>query len=471
MTKKLLELKIEAENRLLNKDVTGSLKIYTLLLETLPLDFNLRFEIADAFSSLNLKKFSNAIYSSIAEYFIKSGDPLSALAAIKILQQEGINAAKALDLLSATYAAGSPSLGRSIKPAPSDYSQEIRDDINLDFEIETEALKNKLATMAAYTGNISNYPKVVPPIAILSTLSQESFFKLVSLLKLKRYKDRDPIINQGDIGSSLFFVARGLVTVVRKDNDKDEYIKLASLGQGSIFGEMALISNDPRGASVYASGECDLLELSKDEVDKLSMTAPNVAGAMARFTKDRMISNLLATNPLFKPFVQEAKQKLLSKFEGHEVPKGTIFVEQGKPGSGLYVILQGQAEVLTYNGSEYIQVSVLGPGDVAGEISLIYDENATATLRTLTPCTLLFLAKELFTPLVNAFPEVLAHFAKMANRRMQDTEEKLEANRFMDGDGIEELDDDDDDEIEEFEELDDNSLSEEELSDDDLIMI
>jgi CRP-like cAMP-binding protein len=121
--------------------------------------------------------------------------------------------------------------------------------------------------------------------------------------------------------------------------------------------------------------------------------------------------------------------------------------------------LQGQSEVLSWNGTEYIKVADLKPGDIAGEISLIYDEDATATVRTVSRSTLLFLARELFKPLVEAYPELLKYFAKMANARVADTGEKLEAEKIASGDGIENVDESDDD------------TDIDELSGDDLIMI
>ena len=117
---------------------------------------------------------------------------------------------------------------------------------------------------------------------------------------------------------------------------------------------------------------------------------------MARFTRERMISNLMATNPMFHPFDDDAKKQLLARFTGHEVPKGTIFLEQNNPGSGLYVILQGAAEVLKWDDKEYVKLADIGPGDVVGEISLLHEEPITATVRTTAQSTLLFLARELF---------------------------------------------------------------------------
>jgi CRP-like cAMP-binding protein len=426
MSKTLRELKQEAQRRLEAGNRDSALKLYRLVLEAVPLDFNLRFEIADILNSAGDRK-CVAIYQTIALHDIKSGNPLRALVAIKLLELLGINTTALIDILTKTYCLNSTRLGRGIKPAPTNYDLPLRDDLNLDYEMPADEVIDGLAKMAAYGDNIKNYPEVVPPIAIFSTLPEPAFKKLATLLKLKRFKKGEIIIKEGEPGKEVYFVANGEVLITRQieKNGQIENRQLARLGPGSLFGEMALLSSEPRGASVIADGAVDVFELKNDLITALAKEMPTVAASMAKFTQERLISNLLATNPLFAPFDSESKKQLLSRFTGHEVPAGTIFIEQGKPGKGIYLILQGEAEVLKWDKTKYINVATLGPGDVAGEISLITEEPATATVRTLKPSTLLFLARELFYPLIKAVPELLTHFAKLANTRLEDTESKL----------------------------------------------
>jgi CRP-like cAMP-binding protein len=61
-------------------------------------------------------------------------------------------------------------------------------------------------------------------------------------------------------------------------------------------------------------------------------------------------------------------------------------------------------------------------------------------VRTTTPTTLLFLARELFKPLLESIPELLVHFNKLANQRLSDTEFKMMQQTVLDDDFIEELD-------------------------------
>ncbi len=455
MPNTLLELKEEANSRLAEGKTLDALKVFRLVLEGAPLDFELRLEIGDVIAALGANEFALAIFNAVAEHDTKSGNPLRAIAALKRIEMLGGDITSIVDLLALKYALGSSTIGRGIKPAPADYSAPIREGIDLDYAIDTKKLILETSQMAAYIDNIKNYPAVVPPLPIFSTMETKAFVELLQKLKLRQYKKGDAIVKQGDAGQAVFFVARGDVIVVRstkQPDGEDREVRLARLGAGSLLGEMALVSADPRSASVISTCAVDALELTRDKVDELSEQMPQVKGAMTRFTRERMIANLLSTNPMFKVFDGESKKQLLARFTGHEVPAGTIFLEQGSVGNGLYVILQGRAEVLKYDNDEYIKLSDLGPGDVAGEISVLFAEPVSATVRTTTPATLLFLARELFEPLVDAFPELMSHFNRLAESRLDDTEFKLMQKEVVDEDFVEEFE-------------------EEELSDDDIVFI
>jgi CRP-like cAMP-binding protein len=446
MTRTLQDLRDEAAKRLDAGQALHALKVERLLLEAVPLDFDLRLEIGDRLVRLGADKLAGAVYTAVADHDTRSGNPLRAMVAAKLIDTMGMAAAPLVSAIAARYAAGSDALGRSVRPAPEDYSAKVRDDIDLDYAIDERELLEGTARMAAYTENIKNYPAVVPPVAIFSTLAREPFVKLFERLKLRRHKQGDVIIREGTQGDAIYFLARGEVCVTRSVEKAGERleVRLARLGPGSLFGEMALVSADPRGASVICETPCDLLELKKAQIELLAAELPALSVAMARFTQERLISNLLATNPLFTPFDEESRKQLLGRFTGHEVPGGTIFLEQETTGPGLYVILQGRAEVLKFDAGAYVKVADLGPGDVVGEISLLHEQPISATVRTTTPATLLFLARELFLPLVEAVPDLLAHFARLAEERLDDTEFKLMQNKVVDDDFVESLEEDDD---------------------------
>src|SRR5262245_10282359 len=73
------------------------------------------------------------------------------------------------------------------------------------------------------------------------------------------------IIDQGDEGYRAYYVERGRVGVYVHDGRHE--LKVAEMGPGDIFGEMALITNQPRSATVRAMEDCTLTVISRDEIE------------------------------------------------------------------------------------------------------------------------------------------------------------------------------------------------------------
>lgn len=79
-----------------------------------------------------------------------------------------------------------------------------------------------------------------------------------------RYKGQD-IIHQGDDGYRAYYIERGRVEILVKDGQHQ--LKVAEMGAGDIFGEMALITRGPRTATVRAIEECVFTIISRDEIE------------------------------------------------------------------------------------------------------------------------------------------------------------------------------------------------------------
>ena len=79
-----------------------------------------------------------------------------------------------------------------------------------------------------------------------------------------RYKGQD-VVRQGDEGYRAYYIERGRVEVLVTDGPHQ--LKIAEMGAGDIFGEMALITRGPRTATVRALEECVFTIISRDEIE------------------------------------------------------------------------------------------------------------------------------------------------------------------------------------------------------------
>ncbi len=75
------------------------------------------------------------------------------------------------------------------------------------------------------------------------------------------------IIDQGDTGVRAYYIERGRVEILVHDKDSKHQLKVAEMGPGDIFGEMALITHARRSATVRAIEDCTLTVISRDEIE------------------------------------------------------------------------------------------------------------------------------------------------------------------------------------------------------------
>ena len=83
------------------------------------------------------------------------------------------------------------------------------------------------------------------------------------MFQVENHEPGSVIIEQGTLGSSAFFIRVGRVEVVRSRERDGEEVVLGKLGVGDYFGETALLSNEPRNASVRALTKTTLAVLGK----------------------------------------------------------------------------------------------------------------------------------------------------------------------------------------------------------------
>ncbi len=123
-------------------------------------------------------------------------------------------------------------------------------------------------------------------VPMFADLSPEDHQRVVDALVLHTVLAGRTIIRQGQKGTSLFLVARGVVAVLIAE-DGAQPKRVASLHAGDFFGEMALLTEEPRTATVTAVSDCQLYELAKRDVDAICETSRGVKDALVAAYRKR----------------------------------------------------------------------------------------------------------------------------------------------------------------------------------------
>lgn len=111
--------------------------------------------------------------------------------------------------------------------------------------------------------NTFNVNQLVREVALFEGLSREDVGKIFTRGMTLRVPKGEVIFQKGTTGSQMFVVLRGKVGVVEGGK------VLASLTTGDMFGEMALVTNEPRSATVVALEDSELFALSESVFEKL----------------------------------------------------------------------------------------------------------------------------------------------------------------------------------------------------------
>jgi cAMP-dependent protein kinase regulator len=262
----------------------------------------------------------------------------------------------------------------------------------------------------------------VAPQVLFSALDPDSFKATVAVFDVRFVPAEQALVDEGSVGNEAFIVARGELDVSKKSmNPGGAPLALARLGNGALFGEMALLSSAPRTATVTACRPSVVLVGSKGALDRVAAKAPEVGRVFAEFCRRRMLDNLVRTNFILKSASPSERPALIERFTVRQFNQGDRIVVQGSPPDGLHIVALGEVDIVHHDGKEPTLVARLGPGEVVGEVALILRRPAITDVIAHHPTVTLFLQRDRFLGLARAHPKVFVELYELAVHRDQET--------------------------------------------------
>lgn len=416
----LAEVNAEARRLYLSGKAHPALRLWDAVVAAVPHSIAARTRVADCLATLGEPEAAVRVYREVARYALKAGHPLAAIVIAKVLESMEADFDDLLATLVAFYGSESELLGKMGGRIPTPAGDTEVQPPHPQAPVDTDLLANAAERAATCLDDFDDFPEALHRIPLLSDLSESALRRVLSTLIVGRLPGDAVVIRQGEPGSSFFFVASGEVLVSAKVDGRET--ELARLHEGSIFGEMALLSSQPRSASVSVVGEADLIEVTRESLTVLAGELEQVATALHRFTRERLLNNLMATSPLFRPFNKLQRRDLLRRFTSYDVDANTDIIREGEAGRGLFVIVSGEVAVTKQGASGPLPLATLRPGDILGEMALIRGDAATATVTASLPTTVLFLARETVDRIVAGVPEIREYLEAVTEDRELDTQ-------------------------------------------------
>ncbi len=111
--------------------------------------------------------------------------------------------------------------------------------------------------------------------------------KIAEMLESESFAEGDKIVRQGESGESMYVIARGTVQVLKEMRTEEPRL-LAILGAGGFFGEIALLDESPRTATVRAAAPCTMLRLRRRNLEDLMALSTETRDAVHKAYKERL---------------------------------------------------------------------------------------------------------------------------------------------------------------------------------------
>ncbi|MEO1190332.1 MAG: cation:proton antiporter [Pseudomonadota bacterium] len=155
--------------------------------------------------------------------------------------------------------------------------------------ISREVLADLLSNQEVRRARLSRRPvldlglelaSMIDRVPLFQELPEESQQRLAAALKPAVALPRQAVVKKGDVGRSLYFVVAGEVLVELPGDD-------IRLGPGAFFGEMALLSGEPRSATVRSEGYCHLLVLDNTDFRDALRHDPDLRAQMEAVAERR----------------------------------------------------------------------------------------------------------------------------------------------------------------------------------------
>jgi cAMP-dependent protein kinase regulator len=215
--------------------------------------------------------------------------------------------------------------------------------------------------------------RAVSDNVLFQHLDTEELAEVLDAMFLVKHPPNTTIITQGDEGDNFYVVDEGQVEVWKTEEGEDEAKMVLELGPGGSFGELALIYNQPRAASIKSKTDVQLWALDQDTYRRILM------GSTIR--KRKMYEAFLEKVTILADVDKYERLQVADALVPCTFEDGSNVVSQGDAGNEFFMIVEGKAVVTQTNDKgESGQVNELGPGDYFGEVALLKDNKRIATV-------------------------------------------------------------------------------------------
>ncbi|XP_061560262.1 cGMP-dependent protein kinase 2 isoform X2 [Phycodurus eques] len=224
--------------------------------------------------------------------------------------------------------------------------------------------------------------KAIQKNDFLSRLDDEQIAMMVDLLETFDVSRGGEVIKEGSEGDSMYIVAAGELIVTQAGRE------LRTLTSGDVFGELAILYNCKRTATVKAKTEVRLWCMERQ-------TYRTIITNKSKKKREQLLG-FLKTSRTLKDLNDVQLSKIIDSMEEVKYQNKDVIVREGAEANTFYIILKGEVLVTKSVNGLQKQIRRMGKGEHFGEQALIREVLRTATCAAEGPVTCFSIDKEVF---------------------------------------------------------------------------
>ena len=253
-------------------------------------------------------------------------------------------------------------------------------------------------------------------VEVLRELSPLQLRELMLDSAVHAYAPGELIFARNDPGSSMFAICTGSVAV---EIDPMNPAITVPIEQGSIFGEVGLISGRRRGATIRAAEPMVAIEFSRMVALRLLATSPGANRAVTRISIERQLLQMFGSG-----LAAADVRALVDSAQVVDVKAGEVVIAEGAEDRDVYILRRGSMIVEKDIGGRPVFLSYLPAGTYFGEMAVIDGERRSATVKAAIRSQVIRLPGE-------GFMDLLARNPRLRERALADMAKRREINAFV----------------------------------------
>ncbi len=409
---KLRQLKLEISESQRSSNDSRALRLILSNIDKLEDNAVLRERIAITLAQLGEKKDALEILELVGVHYANIGRAMRAIAAAKQMHFLNPNARGLLGHVASIYNIRSPFVDENAKIT-------LAEPLVIDLEGREPqspilALMAQAVERAKEAKGIQTEIQRVPSIPFLSLLPEEALLHVLEKIEYSVFDKRESIVKRGEINKELIWTVNDRLIV--KSAEGNHGLPPGCLVGLSSFGESSRASE----IDLFAPIGSEILRLSSTAIDELKEMYPDFENRLATLRRHSMTERLLRRHSIFGGLSDKMRVAAIETFTGMRVSEGEAVILQNEPSPGLFIVLDGEIDIVRKTAIAAVKVSTLKAGDVFGEVGLITNQPAMAGCVMTKTGHLLHLPRADFSALVARYPSVAEYTAKLAETRLQD---------------------------------------------------